>query len=149
MARTAFTALCWTETAKQREFFFFSPVFLMTFSCKGSLVLAGVFCLFVLLLFWPHHSACRILLPQPGTEPSFSPLEVQSQPLDCRGSPLAVFYLTRREGNPGMVFPGSYPSMIKADCFIKCDSTAIFSHQLGEDDDLHFSLQATPGPHCY
>lgn len=41
-----------------------------------------------------------------------------------------------------MVFPWVL-FLNDADCFIKCDSTAIFSHQLREDDDLYFSLQVT------
>jgi len=29
-------------------------------------------------LFWPHHAACGILVPQPGVEPAPPALEVQS-----------------------------------------------------------------------
>ena len=31
-----------------------------------------------LCFFWPHHSACRILVPQPGMEPRPSAVRVQS-----------------------------------------------------------------------
>ena len=33
----------------------------------------GFFCLF----FWLHHMACRILVPQPGTEPGLSTVKSQ------------------------------------------------------------------------
>ena len=26
-------------------------------------------CIYLFIYFWPHHTACRILVPQPGIEP--------------------------------------------------------------------------------
>ena len=37
-----------------------------------------IFCLFLFFLFSPHHTACRILVPRAGIEPTPSPVEAQS-----------------------------------------------------------------------
>ena len=46
-----------------------------------------------IIYYWPHQAACRILVLQPGIKPAPSPCSgsVESQPLDCQGSPLDTF----------------------------------------------------------
>ena len=38
----------------------------------------GLFCLFVCVFVWPHHPACRILVPRPGIETAPPAVEVRS-----------------------------------------------------------------------
>ena len=50
------------------------------FRCPGPNIL-HCFCLLVCFTFWPHCSACGILVPQPGNEPTHPAQESQS--LNC------------------------------------------------------------------
>ena len=50
--------------------------------------------LFLVYLFWPSHVACRILVPQPGTEPL--PLAVEAQSLNHQ--PWKSVTTSHREG---------------------------------------------------
>ena len=43
-----------------------SSTTLKTSGEKGSITL---FLKFILFIFWPHHAACRIIVPRPGIEP--------------------------------------------------------------------------------
>ena len=69
--------------------YFFKNVFRMM------LILHFIFILFIYLFFWLHHSACGILVPQPGTE--LTPLEAEVQirshwPTHHQGSPRACLF---------------------------------------------------------
>ena len=44
-------------------------------------------------LFSLCHTACEILVPWPEIEPKASAVKAESQPLDCQGIPLKIFFL--------------------------------------------------------
>lgn len=57
--------------------------------CNNTSLFLGEMAPFVLLLslFWLCCVTCRILVPQPGPEPTLSALESESYQLNCQGSP--------------------------------------------------------------
>ena len=60
--------------------------FIQTFICSSADFLNFIFYVFV--IFWPHCSACGVLVPQPGIEPTPPVVEAQTtrEPLNHQGS---------------------------------------------------------------
>ena len=83
------------EKQKEVEDCFFLNLLCRTIWNKYKIYLyLCIFFLKILFIFWPHHMACEILVPQPGKKPTPSALEVQSSPLNRSGSPKKKFNVT-------------------------------------------------------
>ena len=69
------------------------------------------FSYFLIFIFWPHHVACGILVPQTSTTCLGS---TECQPLNSQRSPLIAIY------NLYSSFPASYPGDLKGLSILSC-----------------------------